>query len=144
MVLDSELQASIWSSRAGRNGSTDPCAFTVFHEHGASPNHRALTARLRECHPSLGSAELAVVDTTNWAEDPYALGSYSLFGGTPATRAMLDAIQQHQPLNDAGAIALAGEYASDDPRVQGHLEGALRSGKRAAEHIYRRLRLPNE
>lgn len=71
----------------------------------------------------LGDQALATV----WSKDPLALGAYSAHSGkfSPLEIAALE-----QPIGD---MYFAGEYA--DPVYTGLMEGALRSGERAADRI---------
>lgn len=71
----------------------------------------------------LGDEAIATV----WSADPLALGAYSAHSGefSAAEKAALE-----QPIGD---IYFAGEYA--DPVYTGLMEGALRSGERAADRI---------
>ncbi len=64
---------------------------------------------------------------THWAVDPYALGAYS---APPPGWTSADDEALHVP---AGRVLLAGEYTAGD--MGGLMEGALRSGERAAERL---------
>lgn len=81
---------------------------------------------VRDLRPDLhlGNKALATV----WSIDPLALGAYSAHSGkfSAAETAALE-----QPIGD---IYFAGEYA--DPEYTGLMEGALRSGERAANRIH--------
>ncbi len=62
----------------------------------------------------------------DWQSDPYSGGAYSYVrvGGEDAIRALAEPV--------AGSLFFAGE-ATDDSGVSGTVEGAIASGKRAAQ-----------
>ena len=64
---------------------------------------------------------------THWAADPYALGAYSARGAgwTPADDEVLT--------RPVGRVFFAGEHTAGE--LSGLMEGALRSGERAAEQV---------
>jgi monoamine oxidase len=66
---------------------------------------------------------------TTWHDDPWAQGAYS----APSHSSPLDAVELARPV---GPLAFAGEHTAGDWHAL--MEGALRSGLRAAEDILRR------
>ena len=81
-------------------------------------------ARLREMNPDLtfrGDPLMAA-----WAGDPFARGSYSAFDNTTVDR--IAALAE-----PAGRVFFAGEYTAGS--WQGTMEGAVRSGQRAAAEV---------
>ena len=66
---------------------------------------------------------------TAWHDDPWAQGAYS----APSHSSPLDAVELARPV---GPLAFAGEHTAGDRHAL--MEGALRSGLRAAEDILRR------
>jgi monoamine oxidase len=66
-----------------------------------------------------------------WADDPYTLGAYSAWDS--ASWARRDAVAR-----PVGRIAFAGEHTAGDDH-HGTMEGALRSGRRAAGQVLARL-----
>ena len=62
-----------------------------------------------------------------WAEDPFALGSYSALDA-----AAIEALPALQARHDR--LVFAGEHTADSAHT-GTMEGALRSVRRAAEQI---------
>jgi monoamine oxidase len=81
----------------------------------------------KAARPDLDFAGAGESVTTTWANDPLSLGAYSAYpaGWTDANTAALD-----EPV---GEVYFAGEYM--DPTHTGLMEGALRSGIRAAERV---------
>ncbi|MDR2255268.1 MAG: FAD-dependent oxidoreductase [Arthrobacter sp.] len=77
--------------------------------------------------PDLDIAPDAVPTVTVWAEDPWARFAYAAHapGETPVDAAAIEA-----PI---GAVYFAGEYA--EAEFTGLMEGAIRSGERAAESV---------
>jgi monoamine oxidase len=73
----------------------------------------------------VGSAVMKV-----WAEDPFARGAYSAWDGTSLAR-------RHLFERMHGVVAFAGEHTAGEH--SGTMEGALRSGKRAAAQVLERL-----
>ena len=65
-----------------------------------------------------------------WADDPYTLGAYSSWDRIAWE--LRDALRR-----PVGPIVFAGEHT--DPDHHGTMEGALRSGSRAAEQVLARL-----
>ena len=69
---------------------------------------------------------------STWSDDPWARGAYSVHppGGAPAALT--------EPI---GPLVLAGEYTAGP--FAALMEGALRSGHRAAEQVLRLARTPD-
>lgn len=83
----------------------------------------------RDLRPDLDLGDTASKVFTNWRIDEYAQGAYS--GRRPGL-----AEEELLPLEEPmGKIVLAGEYLGRD--YIGLMEGAIRSGYRAAEHVLR-------
>ena len=82
-------------------------------------------ARLAELNPDLRFDGRPVMKV--WGEDPLARGSYSAWD--ERSLAMSDRFQR-----TAGLVAFAGEHTAE-PVHTGTMEGALRSGIRAAEQV---------
>jgi monoamine oxidase len=85
-------------------------------------------AALGELRPEL-DLEAGEALLTTWSDDPWALGAYSARSRTSPLRADVLA----RPL---GALAFAGEHTAG--AFHGLMEGALRSGVRAAEDVLSR------
>ena len=85
-------------------------------------------AAIRELWPELDVDESGAVVTT-WLDDPWAQGAYSvLMSRDPDEPSLLT--------TPVGSIVFAGEHTSPD--WSGTIEGALRSGERAAADVLRR------
>jgi monoamine oxidase len=94
----------------------------------ATGDPRTWLRRIEELAPELRPAGPAVMKV--WAEDPWARGAYSAWNGASLGRAHLFE-RMH------GAIAFAGEHTAGEH--SGTMEGALRSGRRAAGQVLERL-----
>jgi monoamine oxidase len=68
-----------------------------------------------------------------WASDPFARGAYSAVSNETLT--LLGALEE-----PFGRAAFAGEHTAG-VRWHGTMEGAIRSGRRAAAHVLRMLAL---
>jgi len=66
---------------------------------------------------------------TDWTNDPHSLGAYAAYGPYQLVRAWPFLQQRYGP---QGQMVLAGEYTD---RCCGYMEGALRSGARAARQL---------
>jgi monoamine oxidase len=79
------------------------------------------------CWLGLAGAEITGVRAATWEEDPFARGGYAFLdpGFRPAWRSLLS--------RPAGRLFFAGEHTSSD--FQGYMEGAVRSGTRAAAEV---------
>ncbi len=84
--------------------------------------------RIVELAPELRPAGTAVMKV--WAEDPLARGAYSAWDGPSLAR-------RHLFERMHGAVAFAGEHTAGDH--SGTMEGALRSGRRAAGQVLEHL-----
>lgn len=89
---------------------------------------RAWVRRLVELAPELRPSGAAVMKV--WAEDPLARGAYSAWDGASLGR-------RHLFERMHGAVAFAGEHTAGEH--SGTMEGALRSGRRAASQVLERL-----
>ena len=88
--------------------------------------------RVRELRPDLDIPQESQVLTTVWSEDPLARGAYSAHA--PIGQRM-SPYGLEEPIGD---VFWAGEYA--EPEFTGLMEGAIRSGERAAARAIQRLR----
>lgn len=111
----------VLNSFMGSPGALDRAA-------GTEGNFEAWMAHARAIRPELDFSEADAV-TTIWRNDPLARGAYAAFGPGAGGK---DAEELERPV---GNIFFAGEYA--DPDFTGLMEGALRSGERAADRIRR-------
>ncbi len=84
--------------------------------------------RIAELAPELRPSGTAVMKV--WAEDPLARGAYSAWDGPSLGRR--DLFERMH-----GAVAFAGEHTAGEH--SGTMEGALRSGRRAAGQVLERL-----
>jgi len=80
--------------------------------------------RIVELAPELRPAGHAIMKV--WAQDPLSLGAYSAWDGRSLAR-------RHLFERMHGAVAFAGEHTAGDH--SGTMEGALRSGRRAATQV---------
>lgn len=87
--------------------------------------------KARALRTDLDIAQNASALTTVWSEDQLAGGAYAAHapGATAAGTALLE-----KPVGD---VFWAGEYS--EPEFVGLIEGAIRSGERAAERVMQRL-----
>ena len=90
----------------------------------ATGDPRTWIDRIVELAPELRPAGTAVMKV--WAEDPLARGAYSAWDGPSLAR-------RHLFERMHGAVAFAGEHTAGDH--SGTMEGALRSGRRAAAQV---------
>ena len=100
-----------------------PAALAALDVAGGSDGYRARAARLRpDLADRLGTAVLST-----WSDDPWARGAYLAQGaGEPADLA-------DDLARPAGALHFAGEHTAGE--WSGLMEGALRSGRRAAAEV---------
>ena len=84
--------------------------------------------RIEELAPDLRPSGGGVMKV--WAEDPFARGAYSAWDGASLGR-------RHLFERMHGAVAFAGEHTAGEN--SGTMEGALRSGRRAAAQVLERL-----
>ena len=94
----------------------------------ATGDPSAWIGRIVELAPELRPAGTPVMKV--WSEDPLARGAYSAWDGPSLAR-------RHLFERMHGAVAFAGEHTAAEH--SGTMEGALRSGKRAAAQILERL-----
>ncbi len=97
----------------------------------ASGNPTAWLRRIEELAPDLRPSGLPVMKV--WADDPFARGAYSAWD--PASLARRDLFERMH-----GGVAFAGEHTAGEH--SGTMEGALRSGRRAAADVLERLGRP--
>ncbi|HXV56493.1 MAG TPA: FAD-dependent oxidoreductase [Gaiellaceae bacterium] len=88
----------------------------------------AWLAALAELRPEL-DLEAADALLTTWSDDPWALGAYS-------ARSRTSPLRSEELARPLGALAFAGEHTAG--AFHGLMEGALRSGLRAAEDVLSR------
>lgn len=97
----------------------------------ASGNPTAWLRRIEELAPDLRPSGMPVMKV--WADDPFARGAYSAWD--PASLA-----RRHQFERMHRGVAFAGEHTAGEH--SGTMEGALRSGRRAAADVLERLGRP--
>lgn len=94
--------------------------------------------------PALGDSATGWQRRTNWARDPYARGSYSCFRPGQLTRfAELMWVEEDGAAIQApaaGSLVFAGEHLSD--AFPGYMEGALQTGRLAAQAVVAAVRVP--
>jgi monoamine oxidase len=94
---------------------------------------RRWLATLREIAPEVGldyAAEEVMVH--RWTNDPFALGAYAVWDQGAWDRYEASGGSVDRFTHAAGAVVFAGEHTAE-PEVAGTMEGAIRSGVRAAE-----------
>ncbi|WP_323960502.1 FAD-dependent oxidoreductase [Arthrobacter sp. JZ12] len=101
---------------------------------GVAHDPSSWLSAVRELRPDLAIGDPAIA--TVWSRDPYAQGAYTAHASslTDADTAALEA-----PIGD---VHFAGEYA--DPNYTGLMEGAIRSGQRAAQRVLESIELTSE
>lgn len=93
----------------------------------------AWAARAAALRSDLNFSEGTAISTTLWSEDPLARGAYSAH--TPYVGGQRPPVLSlEEPIGD---VHFAGEYT--DPDFTGLMEGAIRSGERAAARVRSRL-----
>jgi monoamine oxidase len=110
----------VLNSFMGSPGALDRAA-------GSDDDFQAWITHAQHIRPDLDFDESEAV-TTIWRHDPLARGAYAAFGPGGGKK---DSEELERPV---GHIYFAGEYA--DPDFTGLMEGALRSGERAAARIH--------
>lgn len=104
---------------------------TALRRSGIDSDPISWVARIRSLRTDLSISTNPRAVVTNWASDPFAGGTYSAH--PPGFRP--DEVDQlEQPVGD---VYFAGEYT--EPHHTGLMEGAIRSGHRAADRVYRSL-----
>jgi monoamine oxidase len=88
--------------------------------------------KARALRPDLGVADQAEVISTIWSDDPLAGGAYAAHAPTDPSS---PAVDLESPVGD---VYWAGEYA--EPDFTGLMEGAIRSGQRAAARVLEDVR----
>ncbi|MBO4254651.1 flavin monoamine oxidase family protein [Streptomyces griseorubiginosus] len=132
-VMSAQGRFWSWTAREG-SGEVAPVLNAFMGSADAIAAHRVLDSpetegwseQLRATRPGLLEADGAEPLITRWPADPFALGAYTSQPANPA--ADVDAIQA-----PVGAVHFAGEYA--DTSYMGLMEGAIRSGQRAARQL---------
>jgi monoamine oxidase len=88
----------------------------------------AFLAAIEPVFPGTAAAYNGLALKSSWVDDPWHLGAYSHWGiGHYTAFSGAEGLQE-------GAIHFAGEHTSVD--YQGFIEGAVRSGERAAQEIH--------
>jgi len=128
---------SMWCWTAnGAYGKTRKCVTSFA---GSPAAHDALGLNRGELTPWLEAVRAMNPDLTfvgapvlySWADDPYTLGAYSSWDQASWSRRAAFS-------RPVGRVAFAGEHTAADRH--GTMEGALRSGRRAAEQVVSMLR----
>jgi monoamine oxidase len=126
---------SWWWASLGAGGEPRP-AVTAF---AGSPGAQTLAGdvakwvrRLIELDPSIAPVREPLV--TRWGDDPWTRGAYTIV--PPAAAAVMPALAE-----PVGRVVLAGEHTAG-ASWHGTLEGALRSGERAAAQVRGILEAP--
>ena len=134
-VMSVPDRAWCWTA-TDRTGAVEP----VLHCFAGSPTALAgleveagpaeWAGRIRALRPELDVAAESAPRLTTWSEDPWARGAYSVHGlaSRPGDAALLA-----EPVDDR--VYVAGEHTAGE--WSGLMEGALRSGRRAAEQLLR-------
>jgi monoamine oxidase len=92
---------------------------------GIAGGPRQWVQALTALRPEL-ELEPDVVTLTNWSDDPWVRGAYS----APSASSPIDQAELSRPV---GRLAFAGEHTAGD--MHATMEGALRSGRRAAREV---------
>jgi len=128
---------SMWCWTAnGAGGKARKCVTSFA---GSPAAHDALGLHRGELTPWLEAVRAMNPDITlvgepvlySWADDPYTLGAYSSWDQASWSRRAAFS-------RPVGRVAFAGEHTAADRH--GTMEGALRSGRRAAEQVVSMLR----
>ena len=90
--------------------------------------------RVRELRPELEIPDTAAVTTTVWSDDPFAVGAYSAHAPGISPQ-LMDELE-----TPIGRVYWAGEYT--DQEFTGLMEGAIRSGERAADRVLHAIAIP--
>ena len=110
----------------GRRGATYP----VSHPHGPAPAHvaRETVARLAAIYPHLEGDFTGRAHLDAWVHNPWSRGSYAAFLIGQYTR-FTEAVRAGRE----GGVHFAGEHTDTDQ--QGYIDGAVRTGERAAREL---------
>jgi monoamine oxidase len=110
----------------GRRGATYP----VSHAHGPAPAGvaRETVAQLAAIYPRLERDFTGRAHLDAWVQDPWSRGSYAAFLVGQYTR-----FPQHVRGGREGGVHFAGEHTDTDQ--QGYIDGAVRTGERAAREL---------
>lgn len=124
--------AEIWDMAHGQPGRTGLLTATIGGELGRSligqeeaAANRLATAVLADAFPQI-SREIMDLHIIRWAEEPFAEGAFAAFAPGQMTRLMPGIATPE------GRLHFAGEHTSV---YMGWMEGAIRSGERAAREI---------
>jgi monoamine oxidase len=111
----------------GRRGATYPTT----HAHGPAPPAvaRETVARLATIYPHLDRDFTGRAHLDAWVHNPWSHGSYAAFLVGQYTR-----FTQHVRAGREGGVHFAGEHTDTDQ--QGYIDGAVRTGERAARELY--------
>lgn len=127
-VVSDRAHGELWETTVAQAGDAGIItALLSSHDGSAFAAHpeaeRRIVAELERAFP--GAAGLAGAQTrTDWSNDEWSLGTYVAFAPGQLTRTWPLMRQPH------GRVVLAGEHTD---AFAGFMEGALRSGRRAAE-----------
>jgi monoamine oxidase len=110
----------------GRRGATYPTA----HAHGPAPAAvaRETVARLATIYPHLDRDFTGRAHLDAWVHNPWSHGSYAAFLVGQYTR-----FTNHVRAGREGGVHFAGEHTDTDQ--QGYIDGAVRTGERAAREL---------
>jgi monoamine oxidase len=113
----------------GRRGATYPTT----HAHGPAPPAvaRETVARLATVYPHLDRDFTGRAHLDAWVHNPWSRGSYAAFLVGQYTR-----FGQHVRAGRQGGVHFAGEHTDTDQ--QGYIDGAVRTGERAAREVIAR------
>ena len=129
------VPARYWAyTQLGPEGGPAPFAAAFAGTPGALERLRAWAgpatwlAALAALRPEL-ELDVRAPMLTTWRDDPWARGAYS-------ARSLSSPLDSHELARPVGPLAFAGEHTAGE--WHGLMEGALRSGLRAAEDVLRR------
>jgi len=132
-VLSDRPLGELWETSAGQAGDHGVLTALLSSHDGASflalpdPERRVRAEMARAFKGLDGFAGTSVHHS--WSNDPWAMGTYAAFAPGQLTAAWSLLRQPH------GHVVLAGEHTD---AYAGYMEGALRSGARAAAHVIAR------
>lgn len=129
-AISDRAHGELWETTVAQTGDAGIITALMSSHDGAAlaslPDAgQRVVAEIERAFP--GSAGLAGArTTTDWTNDGYALGTYAAFAPGQLTRLWPLLRRPH------GRIVLAGEHTD---AFAGFMEGAVRSGRRAASHV---------
>jgi monoamine oxidase len=114
------------------SGGTRGATYPTTHAHGPAPEAvaRATVAVLATIYPHLERDFSGRAHLDAWVHNPWSHGSYAAFLVGQYTR-----FPQHVRAGREGRVHFAGEHT--DTAQQGYIDGAVRSGERAAHELIR-------